>query len=80
MLDTKRNGKTVMAAMAAKGVMIGRTWPIWPSRVRITVGTPAEMDRFQHAYQQVMQSTEEALLESIPADFRHPDWREGFVS
>ena len=80
MLDTKRDGKTVMAAMAAKGVMIGRTWPIWPSRVRITVGTQAEMDRFQHAYRQVMQSSEEALLESIPADFRHPDWREGFVS
>lgn len=80
MMDTKRNGKTVMAAMAAKGVMIGRTWPIWPSRVRITVGTQEEMDRFQHAYKQVMQSTEEALLESIPAGFRHSEWREGFVS
>jgi len=80
MLDTKRDGKTVMAAMAAKGVMIGRTWPIWPSRVRITVGTQAEMDRFQQAYRQVMQSSEQAMLESVPADFHHRDWREGFVS
>lgn len=80
MLDTKRNGKAVVAAMAAKGVYIGRTWPIWPSRVRITVGTQAEMNSFQRAYQQVVQSSDVALLENIPTGFRHADWREGFVS
>jgi histidinol-phosphate aminotransferase len=80
LLDTQRNGNAVIAAMAAKGVHIGRTWPIWPSRVRITVGTQAEMDRFQQAYRQVMQSSEAAMLENIPADFRPADWRTGFVS
>lgn len=80
MLDTQRNGNAVIAAMAAKGVYIGRTWPIWPSRVRITVGTQAEMERFQQAYRQVMQSSEAAMLESLPRDFHHADWRTGFVS
>lgn len=80
LLDTQRNGKSVMAAMAARGVYIGRTWPIWPSRVRITVGTPEEMDRFQQAYQQVMQSSEQASLTSPPLGFHARDWRDGFVS
>lgn len=80
LLDTQRDGKAVMAAMATQGVYIGRTWPIWPSRVRITVGTQAQMDRFQHAYQQVMQTNATAMLENIPAGFRYPDWREGFAS
>ena len=80
MLDTKRDGKTVIAAMATRGVYIGRTWPIWPTRVRITVGTQPEMDRFQQAYRQVIQSSDAALLENIPAGFRHADWRTGFVS
>jgi histidinol-phosphate aminotransferase len=35
-------------------VYIGRTWPVWPSAVRITVGTPAEMAKFQEAFKQVM--------------------------
>jgi histidinol-phosphate aminotransferase len=79
-VDTKRNGKSVVAAMAAKGVRIGRMWPVWPQRVRVTVGTPAEMARFQNAYRQVMQSSEEVLLENLPRDFHSADWRSGFVS
>ncbi len=40
MLDTRRPGKQVLEAMAAKDVYIGRIWPAWPTQVRITVGTP----------------------------------------
>ncbi len=54
MIDTGRDGKGVIAAMQAKNVYIGRTWPIWPSYVRITVGTPAEMAKFQTAFKEVM--------------------------
>ncbi len=54
MIDTGRPGKQVIAAMAAKNVMIGRTWPIWPNYVRISVGTPAEMAAFQTAFKEVM--------------------------
>lgn len=54
MLDAKRPAKEVIAAMAAQNVFIGRPWPIWPTHVRITVGTQPEMERFQDAFQRVM--------------------------
>jgi len=56
MLDTRRPTKEVIAAMAARNVFIGRAWPIWPTHVRITVGTKAEMEKFQAAFREVMQS------------------------
>lgn len=54
MIDTGRDGKQVIAAMQAKNVYIGRTWPVWPNYVRVTVGTPAEMMAFRTAFQAVM--------------------------
>ncbi len=54
MVDTGRPGKDVIAAMAAKNVYIGRVWPVWPTYVRITVGTRSEMDKFQTAWKEVM--------------------------
>jgi len=54
MVDTGRPGKEVIAAMAAKNVFIGRTWPVWPTYVRITVGTRGEMAKFQDAWKEVM--------------------------
>jgi histidinol-phosphate aminotransferase len=54
MIDTGRDGKGVIAAMREKNIFIGRTWPIWPNHVRISVGTPAEMARFQTAFKEVM--------------------------
>ncbi len=54
MLDVKRPGKEVQAAMAAKEIFIGRIWPAWPSSVRITVGTPQEMMAFRKAFTEVM--------------------------
>jgi histidinol-phosphate aminotransferase len=54
MIDTGRPGKEIIAAMAEKNVFIGRTWPIWPNHVRITVGTPDEMAKFQTAFAAVM--------------------------
>lgn len=54
MIDTGRNGKDVIAAMQRKNVYIGRTWPIWPNHVRVSVGTPAEMALFKTAFLEVM--------------------------
>ncbi|MBC7667009.1 MAG: pyridoxal phosphate-dependent aminotransferase [Gemmatimonadaceae bacterium] len=61
MIDTGRNGKGVIAAMKAKGVYIGRTWPIWPNAVRISVGTPSEMAAFKTAFKTVMASPAVAM-------------------
>lgn len=54
MIDTGRNGKSVISAMQAENVYIGRTWPIWPNAVRVSVGTPAEMAKFKTAFKKVM--------------------------
>jgi histidinol-phosphate aminotransferase len=54
MIDTGRPGKGVFVAMQEKNVYIGRTWPVWPNHVRISVGPPAEMARFQTAFKEVM--------------------------
>jgi histidinol-phosphate aminotransferase len=57
MLDTGRDGKQVIAAMRQQNVYVGRIWPIMPTYVRVTVGTPAEMDQFQAAFHGVMKGT-----------------------
>jgi len=54
MIDTGRDGKSVIAAMQSKNVSIGRTWPVWPNAVRISVGTPADMAKFKVAFKEVM--------------------------
>jgi len=54
MAETKRPAKEVIEAMGAQHVYIGRPWPVWPTHVRITVGTQDEMAQFQSAYQRVM--------------------------
>ena len=56
MIDTGRPGRQVIAAMRQQDVFIGRTWPVWPTYVRITVGTPQEMQTFQTAFAKVMSS------------------------
>lgn len=54
MLDAKRPGKELVAAMAKEKVYIGRVWPAWPNHPRITVGTREEMAKFQTALLKVM--------------------------
>jgi histidinol-phosphate aminotransferase len=56
MLDAKRPAKEMIEAMAARNVFIGRAWPVWPTHVRITVGTKPDMERFQIVFHEVMQS------------------------
>src|SRR5437016_4455588 len=76
MLDAKRPTKEVIDAMAARNVYIGRAWPVWPTHVRITVGTQPEMEAFQEAFQAVMKSstaTATGFLPSLPKRRSYPD-------
>ncbi|GAC1355373.1 MAG: pyridoxal phosphate-dependent aminotransferase [Acidobacteriaceae bacterium] len=66
MIDTGRDGRSVIAAMQAKNVYIGRTWPIWPNAVRISVGTPAEMEIFKTAFHEVMSAPPTSALAVDP--------------
>lgn len=62
MVDVKRPGKEVYAAMAAREIYIGRIWPAWPTCVRVTVGTHDEMLAFQKTFQEVMAGSTAGLV------------------
>lgn len=53
MIEGKRPGGDIAKAMLEHGVMIGRVWPIWPTKVRISVGTQEEMDKFKLAFEKI---------------------------
>ena len=61
MLDVRRPGKEVQAALAAKDMYVGRIWPAWPNSLRITVGTPDEMMAFRKDFTEVMGSNTAGL-------------------
>lgn len=50
MINVKRPGKEFYADMAAQKVYIGRVWPVWPTWVRVTVGTSDDMAKFKDAF------------------------------
>lgn len=54
MVDVGRPGQEVVRAMAEKKVYIGRVWPAWPTHVRVSIGTPDEMEKFKRAFLEVM--------------------------
>lgn len=54
MLDARRPTEEMIKALASKGVYVGRPWPVWPTHLRVTVGTRDEMLRLCTALQQVI--------------------------
>lgn len=54
MVDVKRPGDQVVQALRKEKIYIGRVWPSWPTHVRVTIGTPEEMQKFQAAFLKVM--------------------------
>ncbi len=49
MMNAKRPGMEFFKAMADQKVYIGRVWPVWPTWVRVSIGTPQEMAKFKEA-------------------------------
>jgi histidinol-phosphate aminotransferase len=54
LIDGKRPGPEITAAMLTHKVAIGRSWPALPNHVRVTIGTSDEMARFKAAFERVM--------------------------
>jgi histidinol-phosphate aminotransferase len=54
MVDVKRPGGEFQRTMLEEKVAIGRTWPVMPNYVRVTVGTREEMAKFQTAFVKCM--------------------------
>jgi histidinol-phosphate aminotransferase len=72
MVDVKRPGKQFIAAMEAKKVYIGRVWPLWPTHVRITVGTRPEMEAFKKAFKETMEAPAVAQARRESSRLRRP--------
>ncbi len=56
MVDAGMPTRAVIEKMAAKGVHIGRPWPVWPTHVRISLGSEPDMARFQASFLEVTRS------------------------
>jgi len=54
MMEVERPGLEFARAMAGEKVIIGRIWPVWPTKVRVTVGTQDEMNKFTAAVSKIM--------------------------
>jgi histidinol-phosphate aminotransferase len=54
LMETGRPGAEVSRAFAEHKVYIGRTWPVYPTMVRVSIGTQEEMDKFKAALVKVM--------------------------
>ena len=51
MMEVNRSGEEFAGAMAANKVIIGRIWPVWPTKVRVTVGSQEDMAKFKTAFE-----------------------------
>ena len=54
MMEVKQQGADFAKAMADQKIIIGRIWPVWPTKVRVTVGTAEEMNKFNQAVAKIM--------------------------
>lgn len=50
MMNVKMPGKDFYMSMAKQDVYIGRVWPVWPTWVRVTVGSQNDMAKFKQAF------------------------------
>ena len=51
MMEVNRPGEEFAFAMAANKVVIGRIWQVWPTKVRVTVGSADDMAKFKVAFE-----------------------------
>ncbi|MGC3023771.1 aminotransferase class I/II-fold pyridoxal phosphate-dependent enzyme [Burkholderia sp. DN3021] len=54
MVDLGRAGSPVIAALAKRGIHVGRSWPDMPNWMRITIGACDEMDALKDALAHVL--------------------------
>jgi len=54
MMEVGRPGGEVAKALEKHKIFIGRVWPVWPRKVRVSIGTREEMNRFQDALMKLM--------------------------
>jgi histidinol-phosphate aminotransferase len=53
MIDLRREVRPVITAMRTSGVRVGRVFPALPHHLRVTIGTPEEMQQFLEAFRRI---------------------------
>ena len=53
MIDARMPTQQVIDALAARDVFVGRAWPVWPTHVRVTIGSVDDMAKFKVAFLEV---------------------------
>lgn len=56
MVDARMPTTAVIDALKQRNIYVGRPWPVWPTHVRVSIGTSEEMTRFQTAFLEVTAS------------------------
>jgi histidinol-phosphate aminotransferase len=56
MVDVGRPSGEFTLALQNEKVYIANRWPVWPTHVRVSIGTQEEMDKFKVAFTKVMNS------------------------
>jgi len=56
MVDVGRPSADFTLALQKEKVYIANRWPVWPTHVRVSIGTQEEMDKFKVAFTKVMNS------------------------
>ena len=54
MVALGRPAKPVIEALAQRNIRVGRVFEAWPQWMRVSVGTPAQMQAFLKAFLEVM--------------------------
>ncbi len=54
MVHLRREVQPVIEAFREEGVLVGRPFPPMTQHLRVSVGTPEEMDRFMVAFKKIM--------------------------
>ncbi|MGH2899643.1 MAG: pyridoxal phosphate-dependent aminotransferase [Solirubrobacteraceae bacterium] len=57
MVDVRIPTQQVIDGLKAQNVYVGRPWPVWPTHVRISVGSSEELARFKTAFLEVMSAS-----------------------
>jgi histidinol-phosphate/aromatic aminotransferase/cobyric acid decarboxylase-like protein len=50
MVDARMPTQEVIEGLKRQNVYIGRPWPVWPTHVRVSIGSAPDMERFKTAF------------------------------
>jgi histidinol-phosphate aminotransferase len=50
MVDARMPTPAAIEELKRRNVYVGRPWPVWPTHVRVSIGSTEDMERFKSAF------------------------------